>query len=127
MNSKQFVRQGTRRSLVDCFSILLRDPALILERWARWFHALLNTKSPTLDPRVVDKIEPWPQCVPLDDIPLLFEVEEAIRGMANRKAVGLNDLPAELIKLFLERDQVLLRQFYRIIINIWQSGRVPQQ
>ena len=33
---------------------LLRNNGIIRERWVRWFHKLLNTKSPTLDPSIVD-------------------------------------------------------------------------
>ena len=40
---------------------LLRDNALIRERWVRWFHKLLNTKSPTLDPSIVDEVSSGPQ------------------------------------------------------------------
>ena len=29
--------------------VLLRDVGLIRERWVRWFHTLLNAKSPRLD------------------------------------------------------------------------------
>ena len=36
---------------------LLRDNALIRERWVRWFHKLLNTKSPTLDPSIMDELK----------------------------------------------------------------------
>ena len=120
-------RAFTSQNIKDEDGNLLRDPTLILERWARWFHTLLSTKSPTLDPRVVNKVKLWPTCVPLDDVPSMLEVQQAIRGMANKKAVGPDELPAELIKLFLDGDQVLLRQFYAIIRTIWQSGRVPQQ
>ena len=62
---------------------LLRDNALIRERWARWYHKLLNTKSPTLDPSIVDELKQSPPCRPLDDVPSRYEVEEAIRALAN--------------------------------------------
>ena len=64
---------------------LLRDIELIRERWVRWLHKLLNTKSPTLDPTITDELKVWPLCSPLDDVPSRYEVEEAIRAMANRK------------------------------------------
>ena len=48
-------------------------------------------------------------------------------GMANRKAVGPDVLPAELIKLFLDGDQGLLRQFHDIIVTMWRKREVPQQ
>ena len=36
-------------------SVLLRDVELIRERWVRWFHILLNAKSPRLDPNIAEK------------------------------------------------------------------------
>lgn len=56
-------------------------------------------------------------------------VNEVIRGTTSKKAVAPDKLPAELIKLCsvvffacFNGDHVLLRQFYAIIRNIWQSG-----
>ena len=51
----------------------------------RWFHKLLNTKSPTLDPSIVDELKQWPPCRPLDDVPSRYKVEEAIRALANQR------------------------------------------
>ena len=78
---------------------LLRDNALIRERWVRWFNKLLNTESPTLDPSNVDELKQWPPCRPLDDVPSRYEVEEAIRALAKRKAVGPDGPPAEPLKV----------------------------
>ena len=36
---------------------LLRHIGLIRERWVRWSHKLLNTKSSTLDPTIVDELK----------------------------------------------------------------------
>ena len=66
---------------------MLREASLICRRWRGHFAQLLSTESLTLDPRVADRIKQWPTCVPLDDIPSPPEVEEAIRGMVNRKSV----------------------------------------
>ncbi|CAB1120250.1 unnamed protein product [Ectocarpus sp. CCAP 1310/34] len=112
----------TSQNIKDEDGKVLRDPTFIRQRWARWFHKLLNTKSPTIDLHAADKVKRWPTCVPLDDIPSLLEVEEAVREMANRKAVGPDDLPAELIKLFLDGDQGLLREFHAIVVDVWQTG-----
>ena len=38
----------------------------------------------------------------LDDGPSRYEVEEAIRAMANRKAVGPDGLPVELLKVLVD-------------------------
>ena len=107
---------------------LLRDIGHIRERWVRWFHKLLNTKSPTLDPTIVDELKVWPPCSPLDDVPSRYEVENAIRAMANRKAVGPDGLPAELLKVLAdEGDSDTLGNFYEIIVAVWRGGVVPQQ
>ena len=39
---------------------LLRDNAFIREQRVRWFHKVLNTKSPTLDPIIVDELKQRP-------------------------------------------------------------------
>ena len=78
---------------------LLRDSALIRERWVRWFHKLFNIKPPTLDPSIVDEIKQWPPCRPVDDVPSRYEVAGAIRVLANQKAVGPGGLPTELLKV----------------------------
>ena len=36
---------------------LLRDNSLIRERWVRWLHKLLKTKSLTLDPSIVGELK----------------------------------------------------------------------
>ncbi|CAB1121152.1 unnamed protein product [Ectocarpus sp. CCAP 1310/34] len=120
-------RSFTSQNIKDEDGKVLGDPTIIRQRWARWFPKLLNTKSPTIDLHAADKVKRWPTCVPLDDIPSLLEVEEAVREMANRKAVGPDDLPAELIKLFLDGDQGFLREFHAIVVDVWQTGDVAQQ
>ena len=37
--------------------VLPRDVELIRERWVRWFHTLLNTKSPRLDPNIAEGLD----------------------------------------------------------------------
>ena len=40
---------------------LMRDVGFIRERWVRWFHTFLNTKSPKLDPNIAEGLEQWPE------------------------------------------------------------------
>ena len=40
----------------DTESRLPRDMEFIRDRWVQWFSSLLNKKSPTFDPRIVEKI-----------------------------------------------------------------------
>ena len=101
---------------------LLRDNALIRERWERWFHKLLNTKSPTLDSSIVDELKQWPPCRPLDDVPSRYEVEGAVL------AVGPDGLPAELLKVLADEGELnTLGKFHDIIDAVWREGSVPQQ
>ena len=37
--------------------VLLRDVELARERWVRWFHTLLNAKSPRLDPNIAEGLD----------------------------------------------------------------------
>ena len=62
-------------------------------------------KSPALDPNIVEELKLWPPCTSLDDLPSTFEVEETIKSMSNRKSVGPDELPAELLKLALDEDR----------------------
>ena len=106
---------------------LLRDNALIREQWVRVFHKLLNTKSPT-KPSIVYELKQWPPCRPLDDVSSRYEVEEAIRALANRKAVGPDVLPAKLLKVLADEVQLnTLGNFHDIIVAVWRGGTVPQQ
>ena len=107
---------------------LLRENAFIRERWVRWFHKQLNTKSPTLDPSIVDELKQWPPCRPLDDVPSRYDVEEAIRALANRNAVGPDGLPAELLKVLADEGELnTVGKFHDIIVAVWRGGGVPQQ
>ena len=51
-------------------------------------------------------------------------MEEAIRAMANRKAVGPDGLPVDLVD---EGDSDNLGNFYEVVVAVWRRGRVPQQ
>ena len=102
---------------------MLRDDALIRHRWVRWFRKISNTKSPTLDPSIVDELKQWPPCRPLDDVPSRYEVEEAIRALANRRAVG----PDGLLKVSADERELDTLGKYDIIVAVWRGGGVPQQ
>ena len=61
-------------------------------------------------------------CRPLDDAPSRYEVEEAIRALANRKTVGPDGLPAELLKVLADEGELNASgMFYDIIIAVWRG------
>ena len=45
----------------DAEGSLLRDMGLIRNRWVQWFSTLLNTKSPALDPNIVEELKVRPR------------------------------------------------------------------
>ena len=50
-----------------------------------------------------------------------------MKAMADEKAVGPDGLPAELLKLGLQQDRIILLEFHRLTTLIWREGKVPQQ
>ena len=83
---------------------LLRDVELVHERWVRWFHTLLNTKSSKLDPNIAESLDQWPVNMPLGVQPTMQELTAAIRSLSNGKAVEPDGVPVELFKITLNGD-----------------------
>ena len=80
---------------------LLRCNGLIGGEWVRWLHKKLNTNVLYLDQSIVDDLVQWTCGRLLDDAPSRYK-EEAIRVLANRKAVGPDGLAAELLSVLAE-------------------------
>ena len=49
--------------------IFVKDVKRMHERWIRWFHTLLNAKSPTLDLDSTEGLDQWPENAPLGICP----------------------------------------------------------
>ena len=105
----------------------LRDVEVIRERWVRWFHTLLNTKSPNLDPNIAEGLEQWPENTTLGNQPTMQELTDAIRSLANGKAVGPDGVPVELFKISLNGDPALRQRLLDLVVGIWRGGDIPQQ
>ena len=105
---------------------LLRDVERIRDRWIRWFHTLLNTKSPKLDPNIAEGLDQWPENTPLGIQPTMQELTEAIRSLANGKAVGPDGVPVQLFKIALIGDPALRQRLLDIVVGIWRGGDVPK-
>ena len=54
-------------------------------------------------------------------------IATAMKATANAKAVGPDGLPAELLKLGLQQDRIVLLELHRLTTLIWREGKVPQQ
>ena len=81
--------------------VLLWDAELISERWVRWFHTLLNAKSPRLDPNIAEGLDQWPENMPLGVQPTMQELTDVIRSLANGKTVEPDGVSIELFKITL--------------------------
>ena len=55
------------------------------------------------------------------------ELTDAIRSLANGKAVGPDGVSVELFKITLNGDPTLRRRLLDIVVRIWRGGEVPQQ
>ena len=55
------------------------------------------------------------------------ELTDAIRSLANGKAVGPDGVSVELFKITLNGDPALRRRLLDIVVRIWRGGEVPQQ
>ena len=98
--------------------VLLRDVELIRERWVRWFHTLLHAKSPRLDPNIAEGLDQWPKNMPLGVQPTMQELTDAIRSLANGKAVEPDGVSVELFKITLNGDPALRRRLLNIVVRI---------
>ena len=55
------------------------------------------------------------------------ELTDAIRLLANGKAVGPDGVSVELFKITLNGDPALRRRLFDIVLHIWSGGEVPRQ
>ena len=100
--------------------VLLRNVEFIRERWFRWFHTLLNAKSPRLDPNIAEGLEQWSENMPLGVQPTMQELTDAIRSLVNGKAVGPDGVSIERFKITLHGDPALRR---RLLDSYLEGGR----
>ena len=98
----------------------------IRARWRRYFTSLLNTTSAILNRTIIEGQSQKPTALSLGDPPAVSETEKALRSMANGKAMGPDELPAELLKLGLsDSSHEILLAFHDIIVAVWMTGEVP--
>ena len=106
---------------------MLRDPGLVLGRWARFFGTLLNPKSNHLRLEILEGLPQWPITHAPVVEPTETDLTVALRTMANAKAVGADEFPVELLKLGINLDPTALREFHRVIKLVWHQREVPQR
>ena len=88
---------------------------------------LLNAKSPRLDPNIAEGLDQWPENMPLGVQPMMQELTDAIRSLANGKTVGPDGVSVEHFKITLNGDPALRRRLLDFVVRIWGGAEVPQQ
>ncbi|CAB1107939.1 unnamed protein product [Ectocarpus sp. CCAP 1310/34] len=120
---------GGQQFVADENGVLLRNRDDILQRWARFFSTLLNTKSPTLNPDIIERMTQRPatrDTQRLGDVPELEEVARATKGLKNWKAPGNDSLPAEMLKI--DDDEPFVQgHLYTILVKVWNGGDIPRE
>ena len=106
----------------DMDGILLRDVEFIRERSVRWNRTLLNVKSPNLDPNITEGLDQRPENTPLGIQSTILELIDAVRTLANRKAIGQDRVSVELFKIPPIGDPALRRRLVDIVLGIWMRG-----
>ena len=119
---------GSAQYIRDENGKLLRKLDEICARWRRYFTSLLSTTSAALNRTVIEGLPQKPTALSLGDPPVVSETKQALRSMANGKAMGPDELPAELLKLGLsDSSHEILLAFHDIIVAVWMTGEVPQE
>ena len=126
-------QSGGKQYGKDENGVLLKDKGEILQRWTRFFITLLNTKSPTLNPAIIEEVQQRPaarttgESAPLGSAPTLEVTRRAVRGMHNWKAPGPDSLLVELLKIDEPAESIVLERFQVILVEVWNGGEVPQK
>lgn len=100
---------------------LLTSKEDVLNRWAEHFAELLNVDR-SADIQHIKQITPLPQRPELDEPPTLQEVLVAIRSQQNKKAVGVDGIPGELLKYGGERLHDII---WKLFTQMWCDEQVP--
>ena len=50
-----------------------------------------------------------------------------MKSMANAKVVGPDEFPVEFLKLGINHDPTVLREFHRAVKLVWNQPEVPQR
>ena len=120
VGSAQYIRDEDRK--------LPRKLEEMRTRCRRYFASLLNTTSAVLNRTIIENLSPKPVALSLGDPPVVNETKKARGSMANDKAMGPNELPAELLKLGLSgSSHEILLAFHGIVVAVWMAGEVPQE
>ena len=109
---------GSTQYIRDENGKLLRKLDEVRARWRRYFTSLLNTTWTALNRTIIEGLSQKLTALSLGDPPVVSETKKALRSMANGKAMGPDELPAELLKLGLSDSSHEILLAFHIIVAV---------
>lgn len=109
-----------------------RDP----DAMSRFFRTLPDTKSPTVNPAIIEGVKqrttalPTAGSVPLRSAPTLEQTIRAVRGMQKWKApthVFHDFLFRELLNMDGCAEPTFVEHFHAILVEVYYGGEIPQE
>ena len=119
-------RKVSLQYIHDEEGMMLRNPGLVLGRWARFFGTLLHSTSDQIRLDIFEGLPQWPITHAPGVEPTEDELIGALRLMASAKAVGPDELHVELLKHRINHKPTVLREFHQVIKLVWHQREVPQ-
>jgi hypothetical protein len=95
----------------------------ILERWAQHFEELLHGNAPD---RVEDMttVQKQGNSETEEPVPTINEIEQAIKRLRNNNALGIDLIPAELVKF---ADPECVKHLHRLVAKLWITETIPEE
>ena len=84
-------------------------------------------KSDEFRLEIIEGLPQWPITHALVVESTENELIGALRSMASAKAVGPDDISIKLLKLEINHDPTVLREFHRVIKLVWHQRELPQR
>ena len=79
-------------------------------------------QAPRLDPNIAEGLDQWPENIPLGVQLTMQELTDAIRSLANGKAIGPDGVSVELFKSTLNGDPALRQRLLDIVFVFGGGG-----
>ena len=101
----------------------MRDPGLVLGRWADSSMPFSTRNRTSSDSTSSKGFLSGLSYTLSESNRKKNEAIAALRSITNAKAMGPDELPFELLKLGLNHDPIVLREFHRMIKLVWHQQK----
>jgi hypothetical protein len=116
--------KATSSSLKDHNGAQIKSLEGKLERWREHFNSLLNRPHPTIqDQNLIENANLQFPSEIADNPPTEEEIRMAITRLKNRKAPGIDTIPAEALKA---GGELIVSQLKSLYATVWNKTDVPQ-